>query len=120
VKTLEQAFIVMADHLRRQGERSVGVVHGEGTCMYRDPSGRKCAVGALISDDEYRDSLETMLVTDLPVKAALDASGWPTDDRAIGLYRAMQSVHDNYKPSQWRTHALFIAKEYGFVNKSVT
>ncbi len=52
------------DHLALQGRRSIGVVHGgRETCMYRGPDGMMCAVGALITDNNYGPHLEGLTVT---------------------------------------------------------
>jgi len=42
-------------HVIRQGRRSVTVnVDFEEKCLYRGPDGLQCAIGACISDDDYR------------------------------------------------------------------
>lgn len=50
----QTAFDTMVAHLRRQGERAF---NGQ-SCLYRTNDGLKCAVGALIPDEEYRESFE--------------------------------------------------------------
>ena len=45
----QQIFDKVATHLLTQNARSAA----EGSCLYRSPSGLKCAVGCLISDSVY-------------------------------------------------------------------
>jgi len=71
---------------------------------------KKCAVGALIADAFYSPDFEgigvhakTLTSTDRrnALHAAITASGWPVDDRAINLYHRMQTIHDRYQPNNW-------------------
>ena len=80
VKTLvdrSDVFNYVIGHLRLQGRTSIA----GGICKYRGDRGTKCAVGALMADDEYNPTwvgaaLEELITyTDLPVplRARLDA-----------------------------------------------
>ncbi|MFV1943458.1 hypothetical protein VPH49_21840 [Pseudomonas luteola] len=51
----------IADHLATQRERSSNGIH----CQYRDPYGNKCAVGALIPDEIYREDMESTSIAGL-------------------------------------------------------
>ena len=93
-RTRQEIFDIVARHLLTQGERSTAPKLG---CAYRDGSGRKCAIGALIPDDLYSRDLEGFRA-DSPciLKAAnIDASD--------GLFAVgLQDVHDKYLPHEWR------------------
>lgn len=43
--------------LAKQGHQSIDMT--DGTCLYRGPEGRKCAVGILIPDDRYDPLLDS-------------------------------------------------------------
>ncbi len=49
-------FNYVIEHLRKQ--RAKSVVNFAGMCAYRGDRGAMCAVGALITDDEYRPFFE--------------------------------------------------------------
>lgn len=51
----QEIFDTVARHLFKQGKQSVGE---DGCCKYRGQDGLKCAVGALISDGDYRPEME--------------------------------------------------------------
>lgn len=50
--TAQQVFDQVVAHMIKQGERSI---HLGSMCLYRSPTGLKCAAGCLIADDEYQD-----------------------------------------------------------------
>lgn len=59
VMTDQEVFDTVARHLLTQGKQSIARdVSGGFMCLYRGPDGCKCAVGALIGDDEYRADME--------------------------------------------------------------
>ena len=39
-------------------------VDDEGDCVYRAPDGNRCAVGVFLPDAAYRETMETLLVSD--------------------------------------------------------
>src|SRR5690349_17957407 len=68
-------------------------VDGEGPthhCMYRSPEGRKCAVGILISDENYRPLLEVQNCFRPDVVAALP--GWAQKNTPVLC--VAQHAHD--------------------------
>jgi hypothetical protein len=59
LKDRSEIFNHVVDHLRRQGKASkLTESCGDQICAYRGDGGAMCAVGALITDDEYQESLE--------------------------------------------------------------
>ena len=66
-------FNYVVDHLRRQGKQSRGhrswrpgaVPYAGVICAYRGDEGAMCAIGALITDDEYDPSWEGISVAHL-------------------------------------------------------
>jgi len=59
LKDRSEIFNYVVDHLRRQGKASkLTESCGDQICAYRGDGGTMCAVGALITDDEYQESWE--------------------------------------------------------------
>ena len=52
--TNQETFDRVAEHLLKQDAKSLR----HGACAYRGDAGFKCAVGCLISDDEYGPGIE--------------------------------------------------------------
>jgi hypothetical protein len=73
--------------------------------MYRYPSvdGKelRCAVGCLIPDQHYTNSIEFSTVSDEGVQKVLEASGIPTDHITIDMLMRLQDLHDDVDPDQW-------------------
>ena len=69
-------FNYVIDHLRSQGRRSVAVDgdKDEKFCAYRGAEGTMCAVGALITDDEYNSDWETLSIAGLLRQSDLPSS----------------------------------------------
>lgn len=87
--TEQEAFDIVAKHLFEQKRPSV---LSKGVCAYRGVEGRKCAIGALISDEEYSPELEDKDVMTLGLKDALPPSLRGLD---IEFLTELQDIHDN-------------------------
>jgi hypothetical protein len=119
--SLQKIFDTVATHLLKQGCRAENPAKG---CMYRDPKGRKCAAGALISDGLYArfnpdgdlfdtgpkkweryNSLEGTTVGALPATVMREMVGTGDDAygsiRLTGLIGELQTIHDGDAPSLW-------------------
>jgi len=86
--TAQEVFETVAEHLFTQGWRALA----DNMCMYRDREGRKCAVGCLIDDEDYRPEMER-----LPVKALCRNFKEvlpPTILSNVYLLMDLQQVHD--------------------------
>lgn len=100
--TIEEAFKKSVDHMIAQGEPASDA-NGD-RCLYRGPNGLKCAVGALIPDELYKDSMEGSNVGSMTVgKLFVDYTneeGYTSisdkifDSPLISVLEALQSVHD--------------------------
>lgn len=47
----QEIFDKVVNHLRKQGHRSLSE---DGRCLYRGSNGDKCAIGCIISDEDYQ------------------------------------------------------------------
>jgi len=99
----QEAFDKMVTHLRKQGIRSE---REDQLCLLRS-NGLKCAIGALITDEEYEPKMENLPLHDLvPVVPVLGAL----------LYEFlwdMREVHDNTPPESWEQGFEEVAANYG-------
>lgn len=108
LKTLEQAseqevFDQVAEHLLKQGEKSVIERYYTYDCMYRHGDLR-CAAGCLIGDDEYKPEFE--------------GHSWSyivdncfTTKRHYELISKLQSIHDSESIFLWIESLEKLAKE---------
>jgi hypothetical protein len=92
----QQTFNKVVRHLRRQGRAT----DSKGTCMYRTPNGRSCAVGCLVPDELYSEYMEGMAVG----TASNPSQGYQAKGMAAfvefleldtTLARDLQTIHDN-------------------------
>lgn len=64
--TDQETFDFVVRALHKQGGPSIGGNPGSPTsCAYRSTTGRKCAVGHLIPDEEYKPRFEGVILIDL-------------------------------------------------------
>lgn len=107
--TNQEAFTIMVQHLRKQGVRSTKPGGTRSTddylCYYR--AGKlKCAVGALIPDEQYHPGMEG-----LPVR--LVQRNWPVlKGISPGLLSSMQNLHDKVDPEKWEGQFPLLAQDY--------
>jgi hypothetical protein len=110
--TAQEIFDLCAKHLLTQNEHS----HSRHkACMYRSPNGLKCALGVLISDEEYSGDMESKGITTL-----LREFG-SSNHIHHGLLHDFQSVHDNgHSVSCWPNELIGLAMHYNLSYKTVT
>lgn len=92
--TAQQIFDKVATHLHKQNAQARSSQHG---CAYRAPDGRRCAVGCLLTDDEYDRGMEGARVPWLIEHGGIPRRLRPHAD----LLTSLQNVHDNYLPEAW-------------------
>lgn len=98
--TPQEAFDKVCAHIKAQGHPS----RGEEYCLYRNGPD-KCAIGALIPDDEYSAALELNNVEDIADQVdALQG----LDPRFLSR---LQSAHDNAISEHWVPDALTRLRE---------
>lgn len=103
-------FDKVVAHLLKQNAKSE--TSPGGFCKYRGPNGLKCAVGFLISDKAYSDSIEYASVVDDKVKVALAKSGVSITEDNILMLTDLQYLHDRYEVSEWAKEAAKLRKIY--------
>src|SRR5581483_1310933 len=93
--TAQDIFNTVALHLFTQGRPSS--CKG-GYCYYRGPNGMKCAVGALIPDENYYAGMEGKSVSGITLPAHLNAHR--------PLLHELQAMHDNTACNEDGTYKL--------------
>lgn len=107
--TNQEIFTTVKNHLLTQNARSAEPIKegmSESYCKYRGPNGLMCAVGCLIPDEMYSDSIEFNPVGYLP-KEILDHMGgneW--------LLQRLQSIHDLIEVENWHSALGDLATEF--------
>lgn len=100
--TKQKVYDKVARHLLTQNEKAV---LEENMCRYRTPDGRKCAVGCLIPDDVYHDSIEGDTVRRL-LCSARDISTVLRQNLSYEVHgellSALQTLHDESEVRTWR------------------
>lgn len=90
----QEIFDTVAAHLIKQGRPSKVRKDYTDMCLYRGPRGTSCAVGCLMTEDEYDPEMEHNSVTHLDEfekgRAFLKRMG----EENKGLLRDLQEVHD--------------------------
>lgn len=104
--TLQDIFDQSSNHLLKQNKKAREEYST--TCRYRTNDGLMCAVGCLISDDEYDPSIEGRGVHDLISTYEIDVHG-----SVSSLLSRLQEIHDCYLPEEWEEHLAALAIEKG-------
>ena len=86
----QEIFDTVTIHLFKQGERSVDKHY----CRYHNKDGLKCAIGALVSKEDYFPQMDE---GNLSIKSLIDINkdkfpDWMKEN--LGLLLDLQSVHD--------------------------
>jgi hypothetical protein len=86
------------DHLTKQRKQSKTAYGGSQTpsCAYRGDNGLMCAVGCLIVDEVYSESLESLCAdTSQVVRAMSDSLGFDITEKMEQLCTDWQLYHDD-------------------------
>lgn len=85
------------------------------TCVYRDGQGNSCAVGTLIEDAFYNESLEDLSPGAMPILRAIWSSGYGREmpiNILVEFLSRLQNVHDMLSVDDWPDGFLQVAKDY--------
>lgn len=100
----QQVFDHIVNSLRKQKCKSL---NENGKCVYRGLNGTKCAVGHLISDDEYDVEFDSRALSwdDL-----LTLYGFPSKHHELLI--TMQQIHDGCQIEEWEDQFRILARRY--------
>ena len=113
----QEVFNKVAKHLLKQNEKSLDRTGG--TCLYRGPDGKSCAVGCLIADEHYPPGIEGRGALETAVLEALGRSGVVVSDGEADLLTDLQDMHDSTEPYEWRQLLSEIANRYSLTMPEV-
>jgi hypothetical protein len=106
----QEIFDTVVTHLFKQKHRAFGLTG----CLYRTPSGEKCAAGVLIPDEYYKPEMEKKYINTIP-RDWLPT--WFFDGKNLSLIQALQGVHDNFEswksPENMLTILDLVGRNYG-------
>ena len=100
MKSLLDVFNKVSEHLLAQNEQALDANE---ECVYRSETGLKCAVGCLIKDEFYFESLEySSLSKTGAIAKALKRSGVVLTREMLDLLIRLQKLHDRTEPEEWK------------------
>ncbi len=111
--TEQEIFNIVWLAMKKQGRRSINrrssqIPGSDCRCMYRGPGGLKCAVGCLLTDEEYDPEMEGKAVYEIELPKRLKPHA-----RLLSL---LQASHDGAFLDFWlefSTCARAFAEEFG-------
>lgn len=110
----QRIFEWVAAHLIHQNSKAYD--HGVDSCAYFASDGSKCAVGSLISAENYNVEMDGGL--GMPphqplVRNAMARSlGIPAEDLPYLLFfKDLQTIHDEYDENQWPAELVEFARD---------
>ena len=102
---IQEVFDKAAYHLLTQKQRSVNQYN---KCMYRGDGGKMCAVGVLIPDELYDDSMEHCTVESI-LDGHYDLEFLKPH---VTILDELQVVHDHKDPRMWLSCLNTLAVKY--------
>lgn len=97
IKTDKDVFDYITSFLFNQGDRSI---KDDNTCAYRGLDNMKCAIGCMIEDRFYHETLEDCTPYDTNVQNAIRLSV-PNYELNEQFLSNMQYTHDQFNPQYW-------------------
>lgn len=110
MRTAQQLFDTVVNHLRQQNSRST---NGDDACLYRDLQGRKCALGCLIPDENYLPDMESKTLSGLLRGDLLPISLRDELTTHLRLLSELQNTHDYVDVQFWEERFQNVAKDFG-------
>lgn len=110
-KSFQEIFDFVANHLLTQNAKAVD---DSDTCRYRYGH-LKCAVGALISDEDYNCSFEMnslKLLTDKKETIFSDI-----EESRLTFLMYLQEIHDEYIIERWPEQLSILGSDFNLSNK---
>ncbi|MER9178914.1 hypothetical protein [Mesorhizobium sp. M0767] len=107
----QEIYDTVAKHLLAQGKRATTgqtSSYGGDSCAYRGEGDTKCAAGCLIPDDLYKPDMEGDSVFHEDILTVMPT--WFKEN--VNLIGALQNVHDNREPWEWRKALAYLARRY--------
>lgn len=103
----QKTFNKVARHLLKQNQKSTSRASNSTRCLYRGPNGLRCAIGCLIPNRLYNESMEDKCAGHFSMAPILQQLGHDPY-----FCDKLQLIHDGYEPAEWRSKLEEFAKEY--------
>jgi len=122
--TPQEIFDIVAKHLLTQNEKSIIPVQGNclnpWKCLYHSPDGKKCAIGVLIPDKEYKPAIENSgdvryLINYHP-SCPKSLSVYCDNTQTMMLLEELQGIHDEMIIEDWINGLLVTALNFNLDN----
>jgi hypothetical protein len=110
-KSLQEIFDFVANHLLTQNAKAI---EGSGTCFYRCGD-LKCAVGALISDEDYDCSFEMQNLRTLSGKKETIFNH--IEESRLEFLIHLQAIHDDFVIKEWPEKLSILGSDFNLSNK---
>lgn len=110
--TTQEIFDYIVSHLRAQNSRCINVITNN--CLYRAGNGKKCAVGCLITNEEYQPEME-MKTFHLLINSYSHLTIANFDPISKSLLKDMQVIHDDYLPGSWEKKFRDMAERFNLI-----
>jgi hypothetical protein len=105
--TAQEIYDKVKAHLLNQNAKSIS----EDGCAYLGDNGLKCAVGCLISDEDYLPDMEG------PLNLLIEMYGYLPSIKRLARHAEMlaelQRCHDVCDPYEWPSQLARVAKRHG-------
>jgi hypothetical protein len=110
--SLQDVFNQVARHLLTQMEKAIVIVEDEPHCQYRTYSGLTCAVGCMITDEEYTPMFEGMTASE--VIRSFECYGTTNKTATATKYFCdeLQLVHDDHEPKNCYSELAYLANKH--------
>lgn len=105
----QEIFNTVVTHLRTQNAKAMNL---NNDCQYRSDDGLKCAVGCLISDEDYDEKFEGRTVRDLCQSNMFSLDLESMIVKNIDLLSILQRIHDNNPIDQWEEFFSDVAHDF--------
>ncbi len=105
--TDQEAFTKVRNHLLTQMKKS----NSDMMCLYRGPEGLKCAIGCLITDEEYSTNLEGLSINGSLLEHDIPSLKYLNKD----LLFCLQNIHDNWEVSEWEDELKLLAERHNLI-----
>lgn len=110
--TEQTAFNIVKNHLLTQMTKSMGKNNfGDTQCLYRGPNGTKCAIGALITDEEYK-RIEDKEFQSYGVYVLFSLQLESLKELDSDFLGELQIIHDEYEVTSWKNQLEIFAEKY--------
>lgn len=107
----QEIFDVVANHLLKQQSKSL-LSDGVGKCAYRGVNGLKCAVGILIPDHLYDETMEYKNIQSVIVDYPAFRGYLNAGEDEIDLLEQLQFIHDYAEVTAWNARLKEVAKDF--------